>query len=39
MSEFIFITVVATLVAGGLYARSLMDLSWPKGLPHFHSAD
>jgi hypothetical protein len=39
MSDFVFITVLATMVAGGLYARSLMELSWPKGLPRLHSED
>ena len=39
MSEFLFITVVAALVGGALYARSLMERSWPAGLPRLHGAD
>lgn len=39
MSEFLFVTVVAALVGGGLYARSLMDLNWPAGLPRISSAE
>ncbi|EFH13351.1 hypothetical protein HMPREF0731_0426 [Pseudoroseomonas cervicalis ATCC 49957] len=39
MSELLFVTVVAALVAGGLYARSLVELNWPAGLPRLHGAD
>ncbi len=39
MSDMIFVFVLAALVGGGLYARSLMELSWPKGLPRLHGAD
>lgn len=39
MSAILFVTVVAALVGGGLYARSLMERDWPQGLPHLHAAD
>ncbi len=32
MSEFLFITVVAALVSGGLFTRSLLERHWPEGL-------
>ncbi|MDB5371136.1 MAG: hypothetical protein JWP20_2694 [Roseomonas sp.] len=35
MSEFLFITVVAVLVSGGLFTRSLLEPNWPAGLPRF----
>lgn len=39
MSAILFVTVVAALVGGGLYARSLMERDWPQGLPHLRAAD
>jgi hypothetical protein len=39
MSEMIFLTVVAALVAGGLYARSVLELNWPSSLSRLHSAE
>lgn len=39
MSEMIFLTVVAALVGGGLFARSVLELNWPSNLPRLHSAD
>lgn len=33
MSEFLFVTVVAVLVSGGLFTRSLLELNWPSELP------
>jgi hypothetical protein len=35
MSEFLFLTVVAVLVSGGLVTRSLLELNWPGSLPRF----
>jgi hypothetical protein len=35
MSEFIFVTVIAVLVSGGLVTRSLLELNWPASLPRF----
>jgi hypothetical protein len=33
MSGFLFVTVVAVLVSGGLFTRSLLELNWPGDLP------
>jgi hypothetical protein len=33
MSEFLFLTVVAALVSGGLFTRSILELNWPGELP------
>ena len=32
MSEFFFVTVVAALVLGGLFTRSLLEQNWPEGM-------
>jgi len=38
MSAFLFVTVVAALVAGGLFARSAMERDLPAGLTRLHVA-
>jgi hypothetical protein len=37
MSEFLFLTVVAALVSGGLFTRSLLELNWPGEMPRVPS--
>jgi hypothetical protein len=39
MSAFVFVTVVAALVAGGLFARSVVERDLPMSLRTLHAAD
>jgi|EndMetStandDraft_5_1072996.scaffolds.fasta_scaffold4237266_1 hypothetical protein len=38
MSDFLFVTVVAALVMGGLFTRSLLEQHWPEGLARLADA-
>ncbi len=39
MSAFLFVTVVAALVGGGLFARSMIERDLPVSLRALHAAD